>query len=523
MKSILDRNTEHLTPKNIARLGLVSSNDIEFRESRTGKSIPVVSRNGRIRPLHSLIAPEREADSTYDGVSRHGVPGFVIAIGLGAGFHLRRFIENEDVRLLMILAPDPAVCRAILAKIDLSDLLGTEKVVLHVAPNASEIATAIEGSYHPLLFGDLRVVKNRALAAAFTETFGRMEAMVRESVDSAAVDAATQTRLGSRWIRNAIQNLPLAEDANDFVDRFDSAIVTAAGPSLESRIESITHRREGRALIATDTSLPALHASGISPDYVVSIDAQIHSYHHFLAVAAPGPVYVFGLSVPRCITAHARKKILIAGFHPFSRIVAEEFGLSRFDSTRGNVTSAAIEVAKMAGAKQVEVIGADFGYPSGKPYARGTYLYSLFATRSVRSLPLEAEITDIAFRDPKLRRELRNGEIVYVPRIMDRYRVMTDELLRLDSGVRGVKRVRPFPTWTSFLARYLDQLKALPATRNPISTYIASLQVDQRAVLSTVLPAAMRHFGASQDAVSAIESSKRRIIEIGIHAQSYES
>ena len=518
LDSIFDRNAEYLSQKNLDRLRKAERTNIEIRSARDGSKVPVLRGGNRSRPIHSLILPEREADSTFAGASDRGVPGFVVAIGLGAGFHLRRFIEHVDVHSLLVIDPEPAVCKAILREIDLTKLLSDSKVLIHIAPEAEEIVVAIEGTYNPILFGDLRVVTNRALADIFPDAYRRVESIVRRSVDSTMVDGATQTRLGLRWMRNAIQNLPFAENQNRIAKPFESAIVTAAGPSLESGLESLRRNRGDRAIVATDTSLPALNAAGISPDYAVSIDAQIYSYHHYLAADDQKPIFVFGLSVPRCITKRVKKKMFIAGSHPFSRIVAEAFGLSRFGFGWGSVTAAAIEVAKIVGSERTEIIGADFGYPLGKPYARGTYLYSLFGTRCVRSNPLESEMADIVFRDPESRREQRNGEIVYIPRIMDHYRKIIEKLLLANSNTRGDSRANWSGGWIPFLNRFLNRLETLPALSHPLPKYANDLRSDERAAFSTLLPGAMRFLAETSDPVSAIDMSRRRTIELCVHA-----
>jgi hypothetical protein len=54
------------------------------------------------------------------------------------------------------------------------------------------------------------------------------------------------------------------------------------------------------------------------------------------------------------------------------------------------------------------VYGADFSYPLGMPYARGTYFYPLFERRQNRLSPLEAGVSSFLYRVPFLQPE--NGE-----------------------------------------------------------------------------------------------------------------
>ena len=68
------------------------------------------------------------------------------------------------------------------------------------------------------------------------------------------------------------------------------------------------------------------------------------------------------------------------------------------------MTCAAIDVARLLGAESVTLVGGSFAYPDGKPYARGTYLYRYYQTRSQRHRPVSSEMADLSFRDPGLRR-----------------------------------------------------------------------------------------------------------------------
>jgi len=72
------------------------------------------------------------------------------------------------------------------------------------------------------------------------------------------------------------------------------------------------------------------------------------------------------------------------------------------DTSGGNVTYACLSLAEKLGACRITVYGADFSYPLGKPYARGTYFYSLFERRQNRLSPLEAGVSSFLYRSPFL-------------------------------------------------------------------------------------------------------------------------
>jgi hypothetical protein len=184
------------------------------------------------------------------------------------------------------------------------------------------------------------------------------------------------------------------------------------------------------------------------------------------------------------------------------------------------VTHAALSLAEALGAETTLLAGADFSYPEGKSYARGTYIYGYFGRCQSRLSPLESLFTGFLFRGSDMERETGldsegNPYSRYLTKPLMAYREHLErfaarspmEIVPLPG--KGVKIRTPVGPWNrdqklrrvfsagsapcpaaDFLARYAKDLRALPPPRDPAIRYLSSLGNEERDLWTTLLPAA---------------------------------
>jgi hypothetical protein len=278
--------------------------------------------------------------------------------------------------------------------------------------------------------------------------------------------------------------------------------ICAAGPSLDQQLPSLVARRAERFVIAVDTSLPAVLSAGISPDAVISIDAQHISYQHFMSGLPPSTLLYLDLASPPIVASQAAHPHFFAGSHPLTRYLSQYWRpLPELDSSGGNVTYAALSLAEYLCAESIELLGADFAYPYGHTYAKGTYLFSLFADRQSRFMPVESSVSALLYRTPSLTKIMRDERWYYETTMLAGYRQRLEQKictmdipvircagdgapLSLPEMHRGSSaRYKPrtaYPVTMSaedFLGGYREQLRTLNPTHN-------------QPILATILPTA---------------------------------
>ena len=522
---ILERNLLALSvndPALGARINrAVGNGGITFEVSRSGLPVPSRVVSSRRLAYHSLVDPEREAQRSY-AASR--AAGYLVFLGLGGGYQLRPFVSGNEASRLLVLEPDLGFVRTIMERIDLRAILLDRRVRLWVDPDPESIRELLLADYLPAAHGDLRTVPLRPSVDANPEYFRSVAQCIQEVIGLVADDYTVQAKFGQKWFVNTLVNLPAAEASVGAVPPVHRAIVIGAGPSLEVQIDQLPKLRRDALLIASDTSLPALLAGGITPDLVISIDCQLISYHHFLQGIPPEVPLVLDLASPPVLTRLTRKVLFFSSGHPFSRYVSRRWRqFPVLDTSGGNVSHAAVSLARFLGAREIYLLGIDFSYPQGKAYSRGTYLYPLFRSWESRLRPLETLFLSVVLKNSSIGREWTDEGIRYTTRPLIGYRerlvrslsaspVRVVQLpgLGLPLELEGRSDPSPSPAgagrcgtvrdmfaagpprcdWRTFLREYRDDLAALPEPSSPASSYFLELDDRRRFVWTTLLPAA---------------------------------
>ncbi len=492
--AILARNLQCLSrrsPGLARRVATAAPNpSLSFREAGDGTLVPVVHVHDGDLPLHSLVDPRREAERLMQSV---GDSGYLVCFGLGGGFSAAAFLRRQSATSLLIVEKDAATLRSLLQSLPLSALLSDHRV--SVTDGVDQIRTIIRSTYLPAIAGDLRSLPLRPWCRAEQRFFDAAAEELRSAAEEARSDYAVQARFGKRWFANIILNLPAAQSALPPRIRGQLAHVAAAGPSLEGQLPLLCHRADGSILFATDTALPALIQSGNRPEVIVSLDCQVYSYHHFLGGIPPQALVLFDLASPPFVVRRAGAS---AGFfmsaHPLSRFLGRTW--RRFpaaDTTGGNVTHAAVSLARTLGIAQVQVHGADFGYPRAKPYARGTYLYDYYSERQLRSAPLETSLTALAYGTPGSVSERTEEGIRYTTPALRDYKARMDELMRTTPDSPAPQPFEGSParcSWRELLGGYADAVRSLTQPSAPLGAWFSGMEAGERELWMTLLPTA---------------------------------
>lgn len=493
-----------------------TSGRYRFLEAKTGDIVPaVVDRTGSARPLHSLVDPAREASRLISTVRGSA---YLVILGLGGGYAARAALDRDDIRGLLVIEYGADGTAELLASKDYVDILRDPRFRLLVDPTPSDIEAAVMEDYHPAFAGGIATLPLRPRADADPEAFRSAADAVRSALEAVSDDYSVQAYFGKRWFANAIRNVLRAGDPVPPLKPARSVAVTAAGPSLDDQLGSLVRVRSERFVLATDTSLPALLLAGIVPDAVVSIDCQHISYYHFMqGLPAEVPLFL-DLASPPSVASLASPPRFFSGGHPFTVYCSRRWrAFPRIDTSGGNVTYAAVGLAEALGAEFVELYGADFSYPRGEPYSRGTYIHPLFQRTQDRFAPLEAKFASFVFRNETLKRKGDGDDWRYETKPLEGYRLRLERLAptlasRLEpvpgrgapifTGSAGTARApragfipalsagRPSCPPRAFLADYASRIASLPRMERSFQAYLAGLDAEQRDIMTTLLPTA---------------------------------
>jgi hypothetical protein len=214
------------------------------------------------------------------------------------------------------------------------------------------------------------------------------------------------------------------------------------------------------------------------------------SYHHFFR-RTHIPLFL-DLASPPLLAERSTETYFFSGGHPLSRYFSR-YGLRipELDTSGGNVTYAAVSLAEALGAETTGLYGADFAYPLGVTYARGTWLYPFYDKQQNRFAPTETYFSQLLYRTP-LEKRCANGTWYYETPVLAAYRARLEERknsTRRRAAEKGAVFTSAYPAVVqsgkthggTFLAEYRERLRSL-SFQNP--------SAEDRIILTTLLPAA---------------------------------
>jgi uncharacterized Rossmann fold enzyme len=515
-----------------------------FLETYSGELIPaLVDRTGNAHALHSTIDPAKEADRLLAVLKdKNGISAgvFVIFFGLGAGFAPLSALNSGNVSHVLVIDYDINGIAELFCSREYISLLGDPRCTLLVDPHPDLVVNMILELYRPALCGGIRVLPLRPRVEPDKRNFSAAMDAVQRTIEKLSQDYSVQAYFGMRWFGNIIRNLGAAQHQNRCAVPIREAAICAAGPSLDGQIPLLLEQKslpeQKLFVIAADTALPALLHRGLRPDAVVSIDCQHISYYHFIGTGCSDIPLFLDIASPPMLSQFSVFPFFFSGGHPLAVYVSQQWRpLPLLDTSGGNVGYACLSLAESLGARRITVYGADFSYPFGRVYAKGTYIYPFFEQRQNRLFPLESHLSSFLYRSPFLQPETESGNCMYETAAMRFYRKSFEEKASVikaqvsavkGSGIplviRGNSFSVPFKEIAAhgtrnlfapgkavmnadtFLEQYRDNLAALPVFGNrggaadvtaTGTTYLRNLGIEQSCVFITLLPqmAAIRY------------------------------
>lgn len=526
-RNIFERNVLALSIKNPLLCQRLSRADPQkkryvFERARNGSLVPLWALNKeKPVPLHSLIDPDREGERLIE-TSFSGKEGSLIFLGLGGGYALRSAISRSTIHHITIIDFHIDGIAELFSHIDYVPILTDPRVDLLIDPDQKEIHEYLISTYKPVFWGNLKILSLRNRYQSEESLFSELQQWISEGLKQVGEDFSVQALFGKRWFSNVIRNILFSSPETTPLPPIRNVAITAAGPSLERHIPYLKKNRQDFFLLATDTSLSSLLTCNIVPDGVVSIDCQHISYHHFLK-GIPEKVFLFvDLASPPSVVQRSKHPYFFAGGHPLTHYLVHHW---RFfpviDTSGGNVTYAAVSLAVQLGARSIRLYGADFSYPEGKTYARGTYIYDVFLGKQSRLTPLESILSAFMFRNTNLEKKIDSRGWRYETPSLTTYRIRLEKLAQIlpvpITAAEGGGSPLILPSLSppaasntlsvfgpgrenlsaqEFLAEYSKKIRLLPSPKGiPFGRYLTHCSIEELELLMTLAPlaAALRH------------------------------
>jgi hypothetical protein len=486
----------------------------KFIDSRFGESIPaLLDSSGAAHPLHSLVDPRKEGKRL---VSTLGTEGFLILFGLGGGFHVEAALERPGTEEVTVVDFDIHGVAELLSSREYIGIFNDPRLRLLVDPSRETLEKHILDRYKPGICGGIAVLPLRTRTDLGRPLFTEAGEAIKSAIDVVSADYSVQAYFGKRWFSNIIHNLHHAEQSAPALPPIRNAAVCAAGPSLDTQLLRLLEKKKRPFIIAADTSLPCLLNAGLEPDAVVSIDCQHISYYHFMAGLPKHTLLFLDLASPPLVASRSSRPYFFSGGHPLTRYLSRYWRpIPELDTSGANVTYAALSLSEYLGARNVELYGADFSYPLGVSYARGSYIRTLFENRQNRCASLETLHSAFLYRTPLSKQSPKEKPWYYETKPLTLYRQRLEDRVRSSTtsvsivpGMGAPIHLKAGPEKTvsagsvyrlfssgkaamgawEFLGQYRSEIESLPALRGPVQPYLTALSRKDSIIFTTLLP-----------------------------------
>jgi hypothetical protein len=219
------------------------------------------------------------------------------------------------------------------------------------------------------------------------EVYDALADALRQDIAVDWTNAMTVIKLGRRFIRNTIRNLPLiprSRPLNSLSFGGAPALVLGAGPSLDRVLDGLSsvfgdlskiHTRSFR-IICVDTALEALKERDIMPDLAVALESQHWNLRDFIGLGSWEIPVIMDLSALPATseTLGAHLSLFVTPWAPlriFDRL--EEAGLlPETLSPLGSVGLTTAALARRLGSGPIILGGLDFAFTDCAFHARAT-------------------------------------------------------------------------------------------------------------------------------------------------------
>ncbi|MGJ4753964.1 motility associated factor glycosyltransferase family protein [Leptospira kmetyi] len=415
------------------------------------------------RALSSAVAPRTQAQRILQ-TQKISATDLVAVIGLGNPHLIFEVHKNlEPGQILLLVDEHPELLFPLWDGVlePVMDVPGRHLFLGHSALNL--LWNYLESLPVERVSG-IRIFRNAASTSLNEAYYGELEIKIRKILSSKMSDLLTKFEFERIWVRNTFVNAANFPDSKNPRTRVEflkekfantPAMLVSAGPSLRSQCEWIRKIRDKVFLFSCDTSLKALLKFGIVPDGVITLDAQTHSFFHFMGAESSNvPLFADLVSSPSILRSQKFTKVV----HSLTaKYVVEASGELKREVTAGSTTAekllgpigdiqsggsvatTAFDLLRNLGCKPIFLVGQDLAYSGREIHSTGTHHNEKWLTLLKRTQSLE-KINEMIIRkrDTRFVPSAGGGEVL-TDYVLDLYRHWFEESFKtLDFPVYNV-------------------------------------------------------------------------------------
>lgn len=379
----LKENNEYLYNKikKIIKKGEYDFNKFEILNTKNGqKTIEIENDEKKIR-LNSLYNPDREAIHWLEKINFKNLDAPILMFGIGNGIFIRKILsklsEESDV---FLYEPDISLFIFCLIKFDMTDIFSDRRVNIFIEEvNYDKFYDTLEIKIGAIMLNTQIVCSHPEMEALYPKQSLKFVNDIKKIFTQREWDYNNIVVLAEASVENTLKNLHFIKESNyvtdfeDIIPKDIPFIIVAAGPSLDKNVVELKKAVGKSFILATDRAVKTLLENDIDFDAVITLDAtkgleymggdikKIKKYPIFAGIDAKNEVLE---------TIEGRKIfILSTNFLP---VLYNKHNINmKIYKIGGSVATAAFNVARAIGMKNVILVGQDLAYLGDSTHAGG--------------------------------------------------------------------------------------------------------------------------------------------------------
>ncbi len=322
-------------------------------------------------PLHNLENPVEESKNIAQNLkAKTNEDTIIIVYGLGLGYLVDEISNIFDGKIVLY-EPNLDILKFVLeiAQVDAFDkknvFAATNKeelkeILEKIANENSQITLTFLDSYKKLFENDIVSVFNVS-----QKIIG--EICARKNTEKQNLNALYYTFLN---LKNIIKNPDITELSDIYKGK--TALIVSAGVTLFENIETIKKNKDNVVIFAVNQSLNLLTKNGITPDFVVNIDAKNNS-SHFENLKSEDCYFILEpFSYPEIFQKQTKKTFnYITENNFFNNWLRDVLLVKHHLASSGTVSISAFLSACVMGFEKIILIGQDLAFKDKQCYAKG--------------------------------------------------------------------------------------------------------------------------------------------------------
>ncbi|MBW7858358.1 MAG: motility associated factor glycosyltransferase family protein, partial [Leptonema sp. (in: Bacteria)] len=288
--------------------------------------------------------------------------------------------------------------------------------------------------------------------------YNEVETQLQTLFKSGLSDLLTRFEFESIWFRNTLLNLRYIPNqqlgsSEMLLSHYKScykgcpAILVGAGPSLRKSLPLIKALSKYCLVVAASTAVKPLLKSGISPQIVHLLDAQVHTLLHLrgedlsktaifadlvchpkLTEALPNSKFVFSTTAKYYYDAAGKPiQLQTSG----AKLAEQHFGPIGSLQSGGSVTTSAFDLLRFFEASPIILVGMDMAWTHRQLHCVGTHHYEKWSTIQNRLKSYEQiNETLIQKRVSEPVASLNDGQTILGDHVLNLYRSWFEESIR---------------------------------------------------------------------------------------------